>query len=446
VCGTARDGSGFRARINREGAGHGGGRLPRVFLLEAGAGTAINRGMTPRHLLNLVVVWWGLACVRAAEPGFAGEWETTYGHMEVKVEGETARGTYQSPGEAPNAIRGAIDRRTWTFTYTEPGVEGEGSFTLSEDGLSFSGQWREKGTSAWQPWAGQRPAAAPRNFSGVWQTTFGTMRLTQKDTNVTGCYAYSGHAEISGSVKDGVLKYTYTEPNGDKGGGEFTLGSGGESIRGTWKSTNGRQGGGWEGTRVKPVAGRTWLVVFEAHWEASLQHPEFSYGDMLRQFFTRVPSVAVRHRYFDGKEDFAKWCAELPYVNEPIIFYVSSHGTPNGITVGKEVLSGEFIGRQLRHVPELKLVHLGACLTMSGDVPAELRKAGGLAAPVSGFTKVADWAGSAVIDFSYLDLVLSRKLAPVEAVRQIQQCVRFAGEEDAPDCAIKPAGLKIVDH
>ena len=65
--------------------------------------------------------------------------------------------------------------------------------------------------------------------------------------------------------------------------------------------------------------------------------------------------------------------------------------------------------------------------------------------PVSGFTKVAGWAGSAVIDFSCLDLVLSRKMPPGEAVRQIQKSVMFAGETETPGCAIKPAGLKIVE-
>lgn len=113
--------------------------------------------------------------------------------------------------------------------------------------------------------------------------------------------------------------------------------------------------------------------------------------------------------------------------------------------VGKHVLSGEFIGRQLRYAPEVKAVHLGACLTMAGGVPEALRKACGRPVPVSGFTRVADWAGSAVIDFSYLDLVLSRGIAPGEAVRQVRRSMSFAGEEELADVAIRPAGLKIVE-
>jgi len=268
---------------------------------------------------------------------------------------------------------GTLDGLKLTLTYEETGITGEGSFTLAPDGLSFAGQWRERGTLQWQPWSGRRITAEASettgDFSGVWRTSFGLMRLIQKGTAVTGCYTFGGQSEITGTTKAGVLQFSYTEPTGDKGTAEFKLAEDGATFIGTWKVTNRKQGGAWEGTRVKPMAGRTWLVVLEAHWESSLQQPEYSYGDMLRQFFTRVPGVAVRHRYFDGRDDFSKWCAELPYLNEPAVFYVSSHGTEAGITVGTQVLSGEFIGGQLRYAPEVKLVHLGACLAISGPVP-----------------------------------------------------------------------------
>jgi hypothetical protein len=98
----------------------------------------------------------------------------------------------------------------------------------------------------------------------------------------------------------------------------------------------------------------------------------------------------------------------------------------------------------LRHAAGLQLVHLGSCLVMAGPAPAEIRKASGLNIPVSGYTRVADWAGSAVIDFAYLDLVLSRRLPPAEAVAQLLRTVTFAGDVDLPDSAIKAAGLTIV--
>ena len=381
----------------------------------------------------------------ADEPTFAGDWDTTYGLMKLKVEGSKVRGTYQSEESGVHDIRGIVKGLEFQFAYEEPGVTGEGNFTLSADGQAFAGRWRENGAGTWQTWTGLRPPPGGESFSGVWKTTYGQMRLIQRGAAVIGCYQYQGHSEISGTVKDGVLQFTYTESTGEQGSGTFKLEKGATSFAGPWKTGDGKPSGQWEGTRIDPRAGRSWLVVLEAHWESNLQQPEYSYGGMLRQFFTRMPQVAVRHRYFDGKDDFATWCSELAYLNEPAVLYVSSHGTGEGITVGQHVLTGEFIGRQLRYAPEVKLVHLGSCLTMVGGAPAALRKASGHHMPVSGFTRVADWAGSAVIDFAYLDLILSRGIAPGEAVRQIRKSMSFAGEEDSPDSVIAPAGLSIIE-
>ncbi len=381
----------------------------------------------------------------AAQPTFAGDWETSFGHMKLQVKGTSVKGSYRLPGGIPNEIQGTVDGLTMQFTYAEPEATGQGKFTLSADGASFEGRWRQQGVDQWFPWEGRRGEPEVINFSGVWKTSFGPMRIIQQGKDITGCYQFAGsQSEIVGTATNEVMKFTYTEFTGDKGSGEFKLEED-NSFSGTWKTDDGQQKGLWQGIRVPPTPGKTWLVVLEAHWESNLQQPEFSYGDMLRQFFSRVPSVAVRHRFFDGKEDFANWCSELPYINEPAVFYVSSHGTEKGITVGRTLLTGEFMGKQLRYAPAIKLVHLGSCLTMAGNVPADLRKACGADIPVSGFTKVADWAGSAVIDFSYLDLVLSRRMEPKEAVRQIRKNVLFAGEDESLDSAIKPAGLKIVD-
>ena len=380
----------------------------------------------------------------AAEADFAGEWDTTYGRLSLKVEGKTAVGTYFVAGGAVNEMKGEIDGEKLTFSYSEPSVTGEGHFTLSADKRSFSGQWREKGVTRWNPWDGRRQIVKAGDFSGVWKTSFGMMRLNQDGEKVTGCYTDGERSEITGTVKSGVLTFTYKEPLGIEGTGEFKLSANAATFSGTWKASDGK-GGGWNATRVVPVPGRIWLVVLEANWEANLRESEYSFGDMLKQFFTRVPSVAVRHRYFDGREDFARWCSELQYLNEPVVLYIASHGTEAGITVGKNTLTGEFIGQQLRHARDIRLIHLGACLAMAGKAPGEIRDASGLTSPVSGYTKVADWAGSAVIDFMLLDLILSRHTPPAEAVRQVQKSMTFAGEKELPDSVIKPAGLKILE-
>jgi hypothetical protein len=310
-----------------------------------------------RTLLRFSVAWLVAVLLSSTAPGeeassFAGEWETTFGRMTLQAEGEKITGTYRIGDGPAHQLQGRAGTGVLDFSYTEGQITGEGSFTLAEDGKSFTGKWREAGDEEWSP---------------------------------------------------------------------------------------------WEGSRVQPDQRRKWLVVLEAHWEEDLRENEYSFGDMLRQFFTRIPEVGVRHRFFDEHEDFARWCAELAYLNEPIVLHISSHGTEQGITVGKHVLDGKFIGEQLRDCPHVKLVHLGACLTMAGPVPQDIRQASGYGFPVSGYTRSADWAGSAVIDFTYLDLIFSRDIKPGEAAGIVQKSISFSGESKSHQGDIPPTGLKILE-
>ncbi|MFM7182712.1 MAG: hypothetical protein ACKO2G_14775 [Verrucomicrobiales bacterium] len=381
----------------------------------------------------------------AKDASFAGKWESTFGELSISEEAGNVTGSYQIANLLVGELQGKVSGATLTFTYAEGEITGEGQFSMAEDGRSFTGRWREKDKEDWQAWSGKRMEPANPGFNGVWKTNLGPVRLIEKQNQVIGCYQSDGQAEIEGTADNGLFKFTFREPSGKGGTGEFKLEEDGASFSGTWKNEDGSPGGEWSGTKIPPTKGRSWLIILEAHWENSLQEAEYSYGNMLQQFFTRVPEVEIRHRFFDEKEDFAKWCSELPYLNEPTVLYVSSHGKEEGITVDGHVLDGEFIGRQLRYAPEIKLVHLGACLAMAGKVPHEIRKAADGHFPVSGFTKTADWAGSAVVDFAYLDLVLSRGIKPGDAVRQMRKNVTFATEKSKPGCIIPPMDLKIVE-
>jgi len=55
-----------------------------------------------------------------------------------------------------------------------------------------------------------------------------------------------------------------------------------------------------------------------------------------------------------------------------------------------------------------------------------------------------DWAESAIIEFTYLDLVLARGLAPAAAAEQLQKLLPFAGDQDVPDTPFRGAGFTIV--
>jgi hypothetical protein len=169
-------------------------------------------------------------------------------------------------------------------------------------------------------------------------------------------------------------------------------------------------------------------VVLEANWERDLEQEEYSFGVMLRTFFARTPHVKVRHRFFGDEVEFRRWCAELPYLAEPVVLHVSSHGTTEGVTCGGKTINAKALAECVKDIGDLRLLHFGACMVAGGDVPKQMHEALGPAAtfPISGYKNVADWGGSAVIDFTFLDLMFSKRFAARGGDR--------ADEEDAHVC------------
>ncbi|MBL8878983.1 MAG: hypothetical protein JNG88_07670 [Phycisphaerales bacterium] len=380
----------------------------------------------------------------AALASFAGSWDTTFGLLELSQIGASVTGQYAIDG-AKATVEGTVDGRRLTFRYVEANARGEGWFELAADGDSFEGKWRASGVPLWMNWIGKRAAGTnPQRFDGVWSTTFGAMRLATDGEEMAGSYSFAGISRIRGKVESRTLKFHYDQPDGEKGEGEFTLSDDGSRFSGTWKSNVGK-GGKWQGERVLPRPGRAWLVVLEAHWESSLGAPEYSYGEMLRSFFTRMPSVEVRHRFVHDVADLKRFCAEVIYLAEPVVLYVSSHGTKEGVVLGSEIAGADVLIECVRDLQNLKMLHFGSCLVMSGDVPRKIHESRPKSQqfPISGFTKPADWAGSAIVDFTYLELVLERGMAPADAVKTTRDLVKFARENS--DTAIPGSGLKVFE-
>jgi hypothetical protein len=88
---------------------------------------------------------------------FGGVWDTTYGEMRLVQNGTRVSGTYTSgAGRVEGIVSGYELRFSWFEEANQSG--GFGSFTLSEDGLSFSGPWYNDGSPD-KPagvWSGKR--------------------------------------------------------------------------------------------------------------------------------------------------------------------------------------------------------------------------------------------------------------------------------------------------
>ena len=296
--------------------------------------------------------------------------------------------------------------------------------------------------------------SAADGFDGVWRTSYGTLRIRSSAERVLGHYDYDGGADIEGRIVNGELAFVYTEADGTRGAGLFQLSEDGARFDGVWQADpeahlalDDAALPRWSGERSVPVPGRTWLVVLEQHWEESLSEHEFSYGDMLRAFFQRLPEVEVRHRYFHDQHNLLRYCRELGGLSEPVVVYISSHGSPEGVGAGADNVDGRAIGEALRDVGDIALVHFGACSVMAGHVAEDLRAAAAPHAPfpISGFGVDADWSGSAIVDFTYLDLVLERGFEPADAVEQVRSMLSFASDESSEDDAIGAVDLRILD-
>ena len=404
--------------------------------------------MRRQATLSVLFLATMLSTARAEEPAsFAGRWRTSYGVMTLTQEGAKVSGQYVLNG-VRSQINGTVAGRKLTFTYREPTVRGEGWFELAADGKHFAGKWREQGAQDWYGWLGQRLGeAAPgpaAGFAGLWETSFGRMRVVKTDDGLRGRYTHASGSTVEGEVSERRFEFEYQEPD-VRGEGVFTLSEDGQSFTGKWREAGQTTWSPWNGRRVVPVEGRKWLVVVEARWERSIAEREYAFGQMLRSFFARVPHVQVRHRFFTSEAGLRRWLGEVAFLAEPVALVLASHGTDAGLTVDGKTIGPEAIAEALGDAGNVQLMHFSACQIMKGGAAKKLQDALPVGArfPVSGYTTSVDWAASALIEFLYLDLVLSRGMSPARAAEQLEKLVPFSGDRRVAGSPIAPAGFRI---
>ena len=392
--------------------------------------------------LGALFVLLALTSPVLAEDSFVGRWNSTFGPLEISQTSDGWKGRYPL-GE----LTGTVDDGKLTFTYREGSIRGEGWFQLADGGESFAGKWRESSASRdgeWSIWVGTRDKP---NFTGLWETSFGAMRLLQTGDQVVGVYTGGGGSSLEGSIGEGRLNVSFQTPT-TSGDARFFLSADGQQFSGGWRETGDEHFQAWVGTRVKEEPGEVWLLILEAHWENSLVEKEYSFGDMLRSYLSMAQSnyVKIRHRNFHDLEDLHKFCREIPYIPGPVVLLVSSHGSPDGIAVGGDLIkSGEFASA-LRGATNLALVHLSGCSMRAGAFPQEVHEAFSPAErfPISGFTTIVDWGASAIADFTFLTMLFVRHLEVKEAIEQTHLAAPFTGNTTLPGSDLAPLGLGVL--
>lgn len=362
-------------------------------------------------------------------PTFPGRWFTTFGELLLERQGSLLTGTYGS-GAAKGHLRGAVRGKLFRFRYRESAESGAGEFRLLRDG-KFAGWYRPRGRRSAQRWTGHR------GWDGIWETNYGRMRLVHDGRRVQGIYSGAGTCTLRGIASDRLLSFRYRE-GAASGDGRFALAEGLDSFTGEWRANGSRIWQAWNGQRVRPAPGLRWLVVLEAHWQRSLAEPDYAFGHMLRELFARQPHVRVRQRFFHDADSLAHWCRELLFLAEPAILLISSHGLADGLNVHGRLIDTAQVLENLRWAESLDLVHFSACLVGRGrETGLRERRF-----PVSGYTTSVDWGASALLEFTYLDLMLNRGMAPAAAAAKLLRLVPYAGSRAPRQSPYRAAGFR----
>lgn len=364
---------------------------------------------------------------------FAGQWLTTFGWMTLEPHGNKLRGAYQY-GNTEGKIEGSLEGNNLRFRYKEPNEEGEGVFRLLRAG-KFSGTYSVAGDQRVRRWEGER------GWDGIWDSDFGRLRLLHEADRVHGSYEGAGSSQIDGHIAgDNKLEFRYKEPR-NSGEGHFELSEDHFSFTGEWRPTSPgatTEWRPWRGQRVQPERGVTWLLVLEAHWQRSVAENEYAFGHMLREVFARLPQVRVRQRFFHDAESLDHWCRELLYVAEPAILMIASHGVADGLAVHGQVINTTRVLDSVRDASNLKLLHFSSCLVGLDGQRALTKQP----FPVSGYTTSVDWGASALLEFTYLDLMLVRGYEPADAAKALPKLINYTGDVVAEDSPYRAAGFR----
>jgi hypothetical protein len=270
------------------------------------------------------------------------------------------------------------------------------------------------------------------DFSGTWETTYGTLFLRQDGSSVNGHYNFEGYSTIEGEVgADGRLVFTYTELSAS-GEGWFELSDDSIYFTGKWRPDGTRQWFDWEGFRAgSGVASSNWLVILESEWQVSMTEEEYSFGEMLASWFARVPGVSVRHRFIHDVDDLSAFCLESSGLPGNLYLVIASHGTSAGIELSSGTVSSHEWIDALEPCRNLAMIHFSCCEIMAGRTPDAIvssRRNWPEGFLVSGYTQSVDWGASGVIEIYYLNQILENGLAPVDAANSVIEDIDFAGE------------------
>lgn len=289
-----------------------------------------------------------------------------------------------------------------------------------------------------------QPGDDHHDFSGNWNTTYGRMMLSQDGSTVSGWYDYDGISRIYGTIDEhGLFVFLYEESD-VSGEGWFRLSDEALSFSGQWRPDGETSWSSWEGYRSGETSG-IWLVVLESEWQESLSDNEYSFGEMLEVWFSRMPEVEVRQRFIHDYDDVRYFCLEAAMLPGDVYLVFASHGTSDGLDLSGGTISPTRIVEAVSPMNNLALIHFSCCEIMAGGMPGsfiDVKRSWQPGFVVSGYDRSVDWGASAMIEFYYLNLMLEHGFTAHEAAQAVLSDIDFAGESSTE--WMEAAGFKAV--
>jgi len=220
--------------------------------------------------LILAMVLGGLPGLASGEDTIAGTYDTNFGNLTLKIDGNKVTGTYpHDAGKIEGVFQGNKVVGKWSEapTYKPPHDAGDFEYYFPQDKKSFAGKWRYGfGGKEWGgDWHGTRVLAdAIERITGDWDSSLGKMTLKQTGNKIVGNYSDKNNSgRIDGIVQGNIIKGGWSQapsykPPKEAGefmfvvsedrksfAGKYRSGFGGSSWTGSWTGTK-SIGGGYE--------------------------------------------------------------------------------------------------------------------------------------------------------------------------------------------------------
>ena len=266
---------------------------------------------------------------------FEGKWKTNFASLNIKLDGNSASGTYKPYGGTVSYnLAGTVAGKNLIGYYND-NPSNLFSFQLDGTGNSFTGQW-----DGVNQWCGVKsgPLPAGCGFSGSFTSNFSTLALTQDGDTVSGTYL--DYNVVSNTSIAATIDGSYGRPflDGIYGSNasntlHFEMNPDAKGFGGNYKAVY-----QWCGVRSGPLpAGCGWSGTWNINFQGLFQTIHLVQNG---SGVTGTQDGATGNLNISGSLDVGGYTLNGNYFNVVFQWYMVNHGLSGQQFDGKYYLTG----------------------------------------------------------------------------------------------------------